>query len=95
MKPLVILLKQSVIDSWAPIEAVDMRNGNELYEIMVARQVFRVKAEMVARFGLVAALVVPRGGHIRLAAEDGLDRIVGELSVCFPLCGAAFVIKRF
>ena len=67
-----------------------MRLGDEAHEVVVAREVLREEDQVVAFLVLVARRVVARGGHVRLAAEDGLDG--GQVAVA--LRGPALVVER-
>ena len=44
VKTFVIFLQKRVVDTRVMVKAVDMRGRNELYEIMITRQIFGVKA---------------------------------------------------
>ncbi len=94
VEALVILLEERVVDARAHVEAVDVRFADELHEVVVARQIHRVEAEVVARLGLVAAQVVSRRGDVGLAAEDGLHVDVREVAVGLLLLRAALVVEH-
>ena len=83
VQPLVILLEEGMVDSGVVIEAVDVRERDEAHEIVVARQILRVKAKVIAAFRLVACRVVARRRYVSLHAENRLHPLL-----------AAFVVKR-
>jgi hypothetical protein len=77
------------------IKAVNMRSRNELYEIMIARQIFRVKTKVMTLLALIAALKISRRRNIRLTPQNRLYRRVGQIAVFFGVLRAALVIERF
>ena len=92
-QPLVVALEEPLVDARTVVEAVDAGLGDQLDEVVVAGQVLRVQAEVVAELALVAAEVVAGGGDVGLAAEDGLDRGAGELAVDLVLLRPALVVE--
>ena len=95
VKTLVIFLQKRVVDTRVMVKAVDMRGRNEFYEIVIARQIFGVKAEMVTLLALVAALKIARRSDVRLAPQNRLYRRVSQVSVLFGVLRAALVIEGF
>ena len=88
MKPLVVLLKKLVVDSRVVVVAVDVRLRDKPHEIVVADEVFRVKAQVEAlllQFLVLAeelvALAVVVVYDVRLYAEDRLYALLPRLVV--------------
>ena len=73
-QPLRVLPQQSLVDPGLEVEAVDEGPGHQIAEVPVAGLVFAEQHQMP---GLVVDAVLPvlhaPGGHIDLAADDGLD----------------------
>ena len=93
VKPLVILLQKRVVNARMMVKAFRMSNGNELYEIVIAHQVLRVKAKVESPLILVARLVVARRGDISLTAENRLYMHPRKIAINLLFLRTALIIK--
>ena len=85
-QPLVVLLQLHAVRSRTHVETLGPRFRNDLYQVVIALEVFGQQDQVVAALvGLSLLVVQPAARHVDLAADDGLESQLAAQLLQLPL----------
>ena len=79
--PLVVLLQYFIIDTRLIVETLEVADGNDVAQVLIALEVFRQEDQVIGKPCLLVLVEAAARGHIDLAADDRLEPGVLHLHV--------------